>query len=906
MVVLNFKILANASRPNCHRRFNVRVFLVFIFFALISFATVVHAQVDSGKVLLGEVLLRIEKKQNVKFFYKNDWIRDVEVKAPAADEPLFGFLSRELGNNGLNYLVLYDSQYVILFKGPAPVSSLNTRVVADTTHVVENQKRELYRLEGIVRDSNTGERIVGATVFAEEERKVAVTGKDGDYQITLPLGSHHIRITAVGKGATVERINLGENMKKDFEMFEQSIELNDIVISSQRADRNVTSTDMGQLKMDIKTLRTIPQFMGEVDVVKSILLLPGISTVGEGASGFNVRGGNVDQNLILLDDVPLFNSSHLFGFFSSFNPDFVKDFTLYKGAMPANYSGRISSVLDVKMKDGNPAKVSVSGGVGIISSRLMVEGPLGSDKTTFVIGGRFAYPDWLLKKVPDINVQRSSANFYDLNFRLRHQFNDRNSIYFSAYRSADLFKFAADTTYGWSTTNLALRWNTTISNRLYANATVLYSQYQNQISGLTPGQDFDAKFGIDTQGGKADFTYSLNSANKIDFGVNYTHYTFNNGNLLPGEQSSVSPKKLQEEYSIERGIYISDEVKVSPTISLHGGLRYSDYAVLGEADVALYDPNLPQSPSSVVGTKHFAKGEEIKKYSGWEPRMSVKISVSENSSVKLGYNRNLQYLQLISNTTAISPLDLWKSSNYYIKPQVGNQLSLGYFRNFSQNRIEASVEGFYKQIDNLVEYKNGANLFMNPLLESQLLNAKGEAYGAEFFVKKREGKLTGWISYTYSRSLRTVNGTTPEETLNHGQQYPSNFDKPHNVSTVANYAFTRRLSMSANFTYSTGRPITNPQSIYVIDGYAVAQFTDRNQSRIPDYHRLDLSFTIEESLKRQKKWKGSWTFSIYNVYGRANPYSVFFKPQPRGYQIEAYRLAVVGTVFPSITYNFKF
>ena len=462
-----------------------------------------QAQVDPGQERLEEVLSRIEKKEKIKFFYKSDWIRDIRVTTPPPNQTVPGFLSGEVKNNGLNYVMLYDSQYVILFKGPAPASSLNSLMRVDTIRAAENEKRELYRLQGFVRDANSGERIVGATVFAEEERKVAVTGKDGDFLMTLPLGPHHIRITAVGKGATVERVNIGENMKKDFEMFEQSIQLSDIVISSQRADRNVTSTEVGQLKMDIKTLRTIPQFMGEVDVVKSILLLPGISTVGEGASGFNVRGGNVDQNLILLDEVPLFNSSHLFGFFSTFNPDFVKDFTLYKGAMPANYSGRISSVLDVKLKDGNPAKVSVSGGVGIISSRLMVEGPLGSNKTTFVIGGRYAYPDWVLKKVPDINVQRSSANFYDLNFRLRHQFNDRNSVYFSAYRSADQFKFAQDTTYGWSTTNFSLRWNTTITERLYANATVLYSKYQNQISGLEAGKEFDAKFGIDTQGGKA-------------------------------------------------------------------------------------------------------------------------------------------------------------------------------------------------------------------------------------------------------------------------------------------------------------------------------------------------------------------------------------------------------------------
>jgi hypothetical protein len=862
---------------------------------------------DQQKIPLKEAIEATEKKANVKFFYRNEWIKEVLVKR---DLPLQELLTTLLKENGIGYLFFFDAHYIILFKGNPPVSRVQLQAQKDSlsraSSVDDGEKKDVYKVYGYIKDAITGERIVGATVLAEDQMKGTVTNVEGYYSLSLTAGVHRLKITSVSKLATMQGINLTENQRLDVEMYEQTTQLDDVVIMSQGADRNISSTEMSQLKIDIKTLRTIPQFMGEVDVIKSILLLPGVKTVGEGASGFNVRGGQVDQNLILLDEAPLFNSSHLFGFFSTFNPDFVKDVTLMKGGMPANYGGRISSVLDVKLRDGNPTKFGVSGGLGIISSRLLVEGPLGSEKTSFIIGGRYAYPDWIIKKVPDLNVQQSSSNFYDLNFRIRHQFNDKNNVYLSVYKSADEFKFAADTTYGWSTTNATLRWNTTLSASLYANVTALYSNYQNKISGLLATKEFDANFGIETKGAKVDLTYAPGVQNRLDFGASFLSYKFNNGKLIPGSGSSINPVTLQDEYSLETGFYVSDEYKINASLSVHGGLRYSQYSVYGPADVNVYDPTVPMRPSTVTDVKHFSDGDLIQQYSGWEPRFSMKVSLDPTSSVKISYNRNLQYLQLISNTTAVSPLDLWKSSNYHVKPQIGNQVALGYFKNLQQNRYEISLEGYYKEVENLVEYKDGANLFMNPYLESALLNAKGQAFGVEFMMRKKEGKLTGWFSYTFSRSFKLVNGGTPEETLNQGKRYPSNFDKPHDLTIVANYAFTRRLSLSANFTYSTGRPITYPQSVYMLDGYAVSQFSERNQVRIPDYHRLDISFTIEESLKRTKKWKGSWTFSIYNVYGRPNPYSVFFKPQYNGFQTQSFRLAVIGTIFPSVTYNFKF
>lgn len=858
-------------------------------------------------VNLKELIDFWEKKENIKFFYKNDWIQDVQVADSVKLQPLSFLLESVLIKGEIRYIPMFNARYILLFKGTLPSFSLTPRSIADTITINLNQSlaSDSYLLSGFVRDAITEEMVIGATLFDEQTKAGTTSNGNGFFSLLLPAGVHSIRVTAVGKLPTTQRINLDGNTKLLVDLYEQATQLEDVIISSEALNRNISSVSMSQIKLDINTMKTIPPFMGEIDVVKSLLLLPGVSTVGEGASGFNVRGGNVDQNLILLDDVPLFNSSHLFGFFSTFNADMVKDVTLYKGGIPAMYGGRISSVLDVKMKDGNKNKLSASGGVGIISSRLLFEGPLGK-KTTFILGGRYAYPDWILKKVPDINVQKSSSYFYDLNFRLRHQFNDKNSLQLSAYSSEDEFKFAADTTYGWGTTNYSAKWNTLISEKLVASVTGLYSSFENSVKGLQPTNEFDVDFGIETKGGKADFTYFLNPNHKIDFGANITYYTFQPGTLTARNNSAINDVALAEEYSVEKGVYVSDEFKISDAVSVQAGLRYSHYSVLGPGDVYIYDPNVPRSNTTIVDTIQYSRGETIKKYDGWEPRVSAKISISPSSSVKVSYNRNYQYLQLISNTTAVSPLDLWKTSNFYIPPQMGDQWAIGYFKNFKDNLYEFSGETYFKQTQNMVEYKDGANLFLNDLIETELLNAKGVAYGVELMTRKNRGNLTGWVSYTYSRSLRQAKGDTPEETVNQGKWYPSNFDKPHDFTLVGNYKFSRRLSLSTNFTYSTGRPITYPQSVYVIDGYSVAQFSDRNQGRIPDYHRLDISFTIEESLRRTKKWKGSWTFSVYNLYGRKNPYSVFFKPQYRGNQTQSYQLSVMGTVFPSITYNFKF
>lgn len=861
-----------------------------------------YSQSHSSELPLENALKKIEQKLKVKFFFRPEWIQDVSVSEQLVNLPITAIFS-ELDKKGLAHLLIDNSPYIILFRGAAP--SVSNPFLPDSISV-RKALSEVYSMRGKVYEANSNQPLLGATIVVDGENKGVVTDHEGKYSFSLPEGIYRLRITAVGKLPTIRSVTLDSDSEIDFEMYEHATQLDGVTITSESLTRNISSAEMSQIKMDIKTLKSIPPFMGEVDLVKGILLLPGVSTVGEGASGFNVRGGNVDQNLILLDDAPLLNSSHLFGFFSTFNSDFVKDLTLYKGGMPAAYGGRVSSVLDVRLKDGNDKKISISGGLGIISSRLMIEGPIGSSgKTTFVLGGRYAYPNWIIKKVPDLNVQRSSGDFYDFNLRGKHKFNDKNSLAFSGYHSTDNFKFAADTTYAWSTSSASLRWNTIINSNLFANMTGFFSRYRNRVDGLMAGMEFTTDFGVDIAGGKIDLTYTPDLKHKIDFGYSMNQYMINPGKLASYAPQQIDPVNIEDELSHEQGFYLSDDFKFNETISVQGGLRYSLYASKGPADILIYQDGVPKRLSTVMDTLFVSPGDNVARYSGLEPRVSMKISIGKNSSIKLSYNRNYQYLHLISNTAAVSPLDLWKSSNRYVKPQIGDQIAAGYFRNFKDNNYELSLEAYYKQTENLLEYKDGAELFMNTHLETQLLSAKGKAYGMELMIKKNNGKWTGWISYAYARSFRRVKGNSREETLNSGSYFPSNFDKPNDLTIVQSIAFTKRLSLSANFTYSTGRPITYPQSVYVIDNYSVAQFSDRNQGRIPDYHRLDLSFTINESLRATKKWKGSWTFSVYNLYGRKNPYSVFFKPQMRGSQTQAYRLAVIGTVFPSITYNFK-
>jgi hypothetical protein len=870
---------------------------------LIVLSTMPGEIFGQSKTPLVDLIPKIEKHFKVRIFYKYEWIKDIAVDSDFRRQSLTDFLTNTLSERSLTFHI-EDNNMVIFMPKSDALGEVKNELPRDETSFVPDGKT--YTISGQIKEANSGESIIGAVFFIEELKIGVSSNSFGFFSVSIPSGIYHIKVSAVGQSSTEQKIFLDKDQTLSIELFEQLTQLKDVVVRADAYDRNVSSVEMSVVKMDIKTLKSIPAFLGEADIIKSILLLPGVSTVGEGASGFNVRGGNVDQNLILFDDAPVFNSSHLFGFFSTFNSDVIKDVTLYKGGIPAQYGGRISSVLDVKSKAGNYRKFEGGGGLGIIASRLFLEGPIIKEKTSFIVSARYAYPDWILKKTRNLSLRKSSGYFYDLNAHVNHKINDNHSLQLSAYSSSDGFRLASDTLYQWTTNNASLKWNALLTDKLFINVSGIIGNYTYSIDGESNPNQFRSDFGIKTLGSKVDLTYYATQQHKFDAGLGFNSYHFDSGNLQPIDDSPVNPVDLEEEKAIEYHAFVSDEFKLNSKITIQGGLRFSQYEIRGPNNVFVYQPGEPQSPTSIIDTLTFSKNEKIKTYNGLEPRLSVKFSVTENSSIKVSYNKTIQYLHLVSNTTAVSPLDLWKSSNYYIKPEIGHQIALGYFRNLFNNTIETSVETYYKEVENMLEYKDGAELVFNPFLESALLPAVGKAYGIELMVKRNAGKLTGWVSYTYARSLRQVKGKSEPETINNGEYYPSNFDKPHDLTVVTNYKFTRRLSLSANFTYSTGRPITYPSDVYIVNGYTAVQFDKRNQGRIDDYHRLDLSFTIDENLNINKKWKGSWVFSIYNVYGRKNPYSVFFKPEYSGKLPQSFQLSVLGTIFPSITYNFKF
>jgi hypothetical protein len=865
------------------------------------FASPIVANCQSA-IPLTEALATLEEGQNIRFFYLYEWIKDLSVDQDLLKHPLPQFLDKALEGTPLAYTIYRSKNIIFYIKAGNSLPAENTNPSDASTFLADGK---MYTIHGAIREANTGETISGATISVEETQSAAQTNAGGQYSLTLKSGMYTLKVSAVGKSIDTRKITLDQNQSIDFNLFDKVTELRSVEIQAEGADNNIASLEMSLVKLDIKTIKSMPAFLGEPDIIKSITLMPGVKTVGDGAGGFNVRGGNVDQNLVLLDDVPIFNTSHLFGFFSAFNSDVVKDVNLFKGGLPAQHGGRISSVLDVKLKNGNSRNFSIRGGAGIISSKIFAEGPIIKDKTSFVIGARYAYPDWILKKVPDLDIRRSSGMFYDVTARLHHRINDNNSISLSAYSSRDDFKLAGDTLYNWNTNSATAKWSTIIAQKVFVDVTGFMTNYTYGIDGLNPGEGFKSDFGINLKGGKADISYALNQQHKIEAGGSVNMYDFSPGTLSPEPEFMINPQVLPNEKALEAAVFIGDEYKVNAGISLYAGVRYSLYKALGPADVFIYNDNSSKSISTIIDTLSFSENATIKTYSGVEPRFSAKISISPKSSVKASYNRNLQYLHLLSNTTAVSPLDLWKSSNFHIRPQIGHQFALGYFRNLGANEVEVSVEGYYKEIRNMLEYKDGADLFLNRAIETEVVEALGRNYGVEFLIRKNVGELTGWVGYTYSRAIRRVESEHPDETINDGKWYPSNFDKPHDISIVTNYKFNRRFSVSANFAYNTGRPITYPEEVYIIDGYTFVQFSERNQARIPDYHRLDISFTLDESLKQTKKWRGSWTLSFFNVYGRKNAYSVFFRPQYRGAQPQAFRLSVLGSIFPSLTYNFK-
>lgn len=762
-----------------------------------------------------------------------------------------------------------------------------------------------FALSGEVVDDATNVSLPMANLYFPKTEQGYNTDIDGRFDMVLPKGEHLLEVSFIGFRKLTLSLIVNNQGAFTIRLKEDATELEAVVITAQREDQNVKSTELGKEVLSIGTIERLPPFVGEVDVLKSLTLLPGISTVGEASSGFNVRGGGTDQNLILLGGTTLYNPSHFFGFFSSFNSDLVKDVTVYKGGIPAKYGGRASSIIDIGYKDGDFNKWSGKISVGMISTKISADGPIIKDKLSIILGGRMSYANWLLARSADVDVANSNASFWDGNIMLNYRITDGHSLKYSYYRSFDDFSFASDTTQGWTNKNQNLTYNGKFSDKLFGTVSASRSEYDFNISSDFDFSSFELKSSILENGINADLEYEFSPTNSLTFGAQTKKIEINPGDRVPlTDNSSVNPFIGDPEQAIESGLFFQHSLDLTNRLRLSYGLRYSNFNYIGPKDVYVYDPLQTRTIQNITDTLSYGDGESIIKHGGLEPRASLRITTSESSSIKLGFNRINQFIHLVSNTAAISPTDTWKLSDTNIDPALVDQYSIGLFKNFSNNTLETSVEGYYKDMNGIQEYKDGAELFLNNHLETELVEGIGRSYGVEFYIKKKKGKSTGWISYTFSKSERKVIGSFPDEIINQGEWFDANFDRPHDLTAVAEHKLSPYIDLSAVFTYSTGRPATFPVAKFrFLEDEDVAFFQTRNGSRGPDNHRLDLAMSFRFNAVK-KIWRGEWKVSLYNAYGRDNPFSVFFDDLP-GQPPGAFKLAVLGNPFFSASYTLK-
>lgn len=855
---------------------------------------------DHGRAL-SELLTDAEEENGVDFIFDENKMRALTALRIEGKKRLLEYLSDYL----LNYNIIKVQDNIVVIVDKAYGGQYGWK--KEDYIIFKQPGSPRISLGGVVVDGRTSEPLIGAQVFLPELQRGVQTDTYGKFQIeSVVPGVMLLNINYVGYESNTYILGFspyGEADNISATLFPASKQLESVTITAERMDANVTSQLTGIEKLGIETIKAMPAFMGEVDPIRSLTTLPGVSTSGELAAGFNVRGGESGQNLILQEGATIYNPSHLFGFFSAFNPDMINGVTLYKGGGPANFGSRISSVLDVSLKNGDAGKHTVTGGIGTISSRLAAEGPIVRNKSSYLIGGRISYCNWLVKATDNIQLKNSAANFYDITGKIFQTINENNFLTFSAYNSYDAFSLASDSVFSWGTHNYTMKWDHTFHDHLFSTLNISNSNYFSEVRSNDEIDGFTYRNAISNVNLKYDLTYMLGENSKVIAGFESTGILLEPGKRDPDENAvNVKPENMNDQRTVESAIYLQGDFELSPKWSVAAGLRYSYFLRLGKEDIYTYDYNNIQGRyPAIEDTIRYSNGEVIKRYAGLEPRFSVRFLMKNSASLKASYYRGYQYMHLISNTTSVTPQDYWIASGPYLKPEIGSQFSLGYFKNLKNNQYEISAEGFYKEVKNAVDYIEGADITLNPVLDAGLSQGKGLAYGVEVFLKRNTGRLNGWLSYTYSRSLRRFDSES-SISINNGEYYASTFDQPNHVSLVLNYQIDARTTFSANFNYSTGRPITIPISKFSYDAYlSVLNYSKRNEYRIPDYHRLDLSLTIKDNPNKIKRFKSEWVISVFNVYARKNTYSIFFDRYGT-----AKKLSVLGTIFPSITYNFKF
>ena len=888
----------------------------------------VHIDANYNNVPWQEVVIDLEKRYPIKFYFPDDWVSGLRISSEAQGETIQEFLEGIFKGTNLNFYVqegqiIITKDYKVIDLWPRdlrqvvntsivePVSAISVQPGINTretrlTYTIGDPQQRFFQgnasIFGYVKDSRSGEPMVGVSVLTESG-KGTTTDAFGYYLLVVPKGNYPLRFQSLGMKDVIASVTVHSDGRMDIEMEETVVSLNEVTISDEKD--NVESVQTGLTKLNIKELRNIPTALGEVDVMKIALTIPGVQTVGEGASGFNVRGGNTDQNLVLLNNTVIYNPNHLFGFFSIFNPDVIKTAKLYKSGIQAQYGGRISSVFDIGLRDGNKKKLTLSGGISPITGRVTLEGPIKKDTSSFLIGVRSTYSDYILKLLDDPVFSNSNASFADAIGKITHQVDLKNTLSASFYHSRDRFRLNSDTLYAYYNTGASLQWRHSFNNKFFGHFSATLSNYRYDISSdLNPELSFDLDYKINQGSLNADFDVFINASHSLKFGTSLTAYQLEPGKITPGDNSNIKAVDIAPEKGLEGALYVGHEFIASSKLTLYGGLRFSSFGLLGPQEVYLYNPDFSKEITTIIDTVNYRSGEVIQAYHGLEYRFSLRYLLRPDLSLKLSVDNTRQNIHLLTNTTSIAPTDVWRLSNQHIKPQIGLQVTAGVYRSLYDKGLEVSLEAYYKDVNNLLEYKGGADLIVNEVLETDIINAKGRSYGVEFLIRKKLGKFTGWLSYTYSRSEVLAASVFPEEQINSGEYFPSNFDQPHNVSVISNYKANRRINISLNATYHTGRPTTLPFAQYELNGQVIPFFTQRNQFRIPYYLRFDLALNLEGNHRVNKLAHGSWSLSIYNLFGRNNAFSVFSEGSSKG--VRVYQLSIFSNPIPTITYKFKF